>query len=113
MTTVAPDALAAYNQQLNSFERRLTKVETVVTTTTPHLATKADVKSAMNTHLYWMIGLFVGLATLFYNVQNRMEDRLTQRMDRIEHRSEQRFEELKRLIVQSKTAPPAAESISP
>jgi len=116
MTTVAPDVIAAYDKRINSLDRRLTKVETTMTTITPHLATKAD----LNNQLRWVLGAMVGVAALLYNAQGRMEDRLNQRMDRIEqrlerveHRSEQRFEELKQLIVQSRPSPPQADASSP
>jgi len=112
MSTVAPDALASYNQRIHSLDRRVTKVEAVMTATTPHLATKADLKSAMTTQLYWIAGLLIGLATLLYNSQNRMEDRVIQRMDRMEQRFErieQRFERLENLILQSRTSSPAAD----
>jgi len=112
MSTVAPDVLVAYNQRLNTLDRRVTRVEAIMTTTTPHLATKADVKAATNTLLYWLFGLLVGLATLFYAMQGRMEDRLNQRVDRLEQRFEQRFERLEDLILQSKNVPPPADAAS-
>jgi len=108
MTMIASDPLAAYNQRIHSLDRRLTKVEAVMTSTAPHLATKADLKevegkiaASKNSLLRWIIGVLIALSAFFYNI-----------IDRVEQRSEQRFAELKQLIVLSQTAHRPADSAS-
>jgi len=82
---VTAENFSAHDKRLNTLDRRVTKIETTMTTITPHLATKADVKEAMNTQLRWMIGLFVGtvigLGTFIYTSQAGMENRLERSLD--------------------------------
>jgi len=96
MNTIASnmlDTFAAHDRRLNTIDRRVTKIETTMTIMTPHLATKADVKEAMNTQLRWMIGLFfgsfVGLGALIYSTQSGLEAHLDRRFDHVDHRIDQ------------------------
>jgi len=104
-TVITPKAFAALETRFNTLDRRVTKMETAMTTITPYLATKADIKEAigemergLNSHLRWMIGLFVGsfigLSALFYTSQTRMETRLERSMDQRFEQVERRFEQV-------------------
>jgi len=101
---VTAENFSAHDKRLNTLDRRVTKIETTMTTITPHLATKADVKEAMNTQLRWMIGLFVGtvigLGTFIYMSQTGMESRLERSMDVRFESVNARFEQVDRRLDQ-------------
>jgi len=103
-TVITPKAFAALETRFNTLDRRVTKMETTMTTITPYLATKADVKEAMNTQLRWMIGLlvasFIGLGALIYTSQTNMEDRLERSMDVRFESVNARFEQVDRRLDQ-------------
>jgi len=102
---VTAETFSAHEKRLNTLDRRVTKMETTMTTITPYLATKTDIKEAigemergLNSQLRWMIGLFVGsfigLSALFYTSQTRMETRLERSMDQRFEQVERRFEQV-------------------
>jgi len=101
---VTAENFSAHDKRLNTLDRRVTKIETTMTTITPHLATKADVKEAMNTQLRWMIGLFVGtvigLGTFIYTSQSGMESRLERSMDVRFESANARFGQVERRLDQ-------------
>jgi len=101
---VTAENFSAHDKRLNTLDRRVTKIETTMTTITPHLATKADVKEAMNTQLHWMIGLlvasFIGLGALIYTSQTGMENRLERSMKVQFESVNTRFEQVERRLDQ-------------
>jgi len=93
---VTAETFSAHEKRLNTLDRRVTKMETTMTSITPHLATKADI----NKLLCWIVGILVGFGALIHTSQTRMEGRLERSMDVRFESVNARFEQVERHLDQ-------------
>jgi len=111
-TKVAVQPPGGHNPQVDRPADRILRLETTVDNLTANFATKDDlsrvygkldakIESVLSetrrstvVQLRWIILLFIALAGLFYNMQDRHETRLNRQMDQRFEQVERRFEQM-------------------